>query len=220
MNNELMSRYKKFFDKISGWFLFEFIYTLEELNDIHKKFNIKGNILEIGVYQGKTFIPLSFLLGEEEQIVGIDCFEDQECNSSRSGLICAKSNTVTNLQKIYFWKYADFLSKFRLIKSDSTLLKPNMYLNFITNKLSYRIICIDGGHDEKTVEIDLNNAAELICKDGFIIIDDYKNYYKEFEDSPIHGIGVTQAVDKFLLKNKNFKIYKFIHNKLIIYKEY
>lgn len=216
----LIDRYKEAFDKIPGWFKFEFLYTLQELNEIHKKSNVKGNLLEIGVYLGKSFIPLSFLLEEEESIIGVDCFDDQIFNTSNSGLPCSKSGVVENLKKVYLLEYKNIALKFNLIRSDSKRLNPHIYLSFLNNKLPYRIIYIDGGHDKETCSIDLRNAANIICKDGFIIIDDYKNYYQEFKDRPIHGIGVTQAVDEFLLKNKNFKIYKYVYQKLIIFKEY
>jgi hypothetical protein len=216
----LIDRYKEAFDKIPGWFNFEFLYILQELNEIHKKSNVKGNLLEIGVYLGKSFIPLSFLLGEEESIIGVDCFDDQIFNTSNSGLPCSKSGVIENLKKVYLLEYKNIALKFNLIRSDSKILNPHIYLSFVNNKLPYRIIYIDGGHDKETCDIDLKNAANIICKDGFIIIDDYKNYYQEFKDSPIHGIGVTQAVDEFLLKNKNFKIYKYVYQKLIIFKEY
>ena len=220
MDYKLFNRYRLYFEDIPGWFNFEFIYTLQELNEIHKKYDIKGNLLEIGVYLGKSFIPLSFLLREEEQIIGVDCFEDQQLNTSKSGLPCSRSAVVKNLRKVYDSEYINIFLKFKLIKSDSNVLVPNSYLKFKSNKLLYRLIYIDGGHDEQTCKIDLNNAANISCKKAFIIIDDYGNNFKEFEDSPCHGEGVLKAVDEFLFFNKNFKIYKFTYGKLIICKEY
>jgi len=220
MDYKLLDRYRFCFEDIPGWYDFEFVYILQELNEIHKKYDIKGNLLEIGVYLGKSFIPLSFLLREEEQIIGVDCFEDQQFNTSKSGLPCSQYGVVNNLRKVYASEYINISLKFKLIKSDSKILNPHIYLSFLNNKLPYRIIYIDGGHDKETCDIDLKNAANIICKDGFIIIDDYGNYFKEFENSTCHGEGVLKVVDEFLFFNKNFKIYKFIYGKLIIRKEY
>ena len=222
MDYKLLDRYRFYFEDIPGWYDFEFVYILQELNEIHKKYDIKGNLLEIGVYLGKSFIPLSFLLRQEEQIIGVDCFEDQQFNTSKSGLPCSRYAVVNNLRKIYASEYLNIFLNFKLIKSDSRVLNAKNYINFTNNNLLYRIIYIDGGHDENTCSIDLNNSANILCKHGYIIIDDYKNFFKDkgFESEVSHGEGVGKAVDKFLLENKNFKIYKFTYRKLIIRKEY
>ena len=46
---------------------------------------ITGDILEIGVRDGKFFIGLSFFLGEDERALAIDLFEAQEFNIDGSG---------------------------------------------------------------------------------------------------------------------------------------
>ena len=77
INQKLIDKYKDNFKYIKGWLDVRFLEELFNLNEVHEQNNIKGNILEIGVYFGKTFIPLSFLLKDNEAIIGIDCFEDQ-----------------------------------------------------------------------------------------------------------------------------------------------
>ena len=216
INQKLIDKYKDNFKYIKGWLDVRFLEELFNLNEVHEQNNIKGNILEIGVYFGKTFIPLSFLLKENERIVGIDCFEDQKINTSQSGTTCSQKRVERNIQKIYLQEKKDL--NFKLIKSDSRILKPKDYFDFTDNELSYRIIHIDGGHDENTCSIDLNNSANILCKYGYIIIDDYQNYFKDNSSEAIHGEGVTKAVDKFLLQNKNFEITKKIYNKLIVIK--
>ena len=214
MNESLLKRYTLNFDKIDGCLDYCNIEDFRELNDIHQQNNIKGNILEIGVFFGKTLIPLSFLLKDNERIVGVDCFQDQKVNVSQSGSVCNEKRVELNIRKIYLDKTKHL--NFKLIKSDSRVLNPQDYINFTDNELLYRIIHIDGGHDENTCSIDLNNSANIICKNGYIIIDDYKNYTIHENVKIPFGVGVTKAVDKFLLQNKNFKIVKQSKNKLII----
>ena len=216
INQKLIDKYKDNFKYIKGWLDVRFLEELFNLNEVHEQNNIKGNILEIGVYFGKTFIPLSFLLKDNEIIIGIDCFEDQEINTSKSGIICSQRRVEHNIKKIYLNKIKDL--NFKLMKSDSRILKPKDYFDFTDNELSYRIIHIDGGHDENTCSIDLNNSANILCKNGYIIIDDYQNFTKDKNLDFYHGEGVTKAVDKFLLQNKNFEIAKKLNNKLIVIK--
>lgn len=216
MNESLLKRYILNFDKIDGYLDYCNIEDFRELNNIHQQNNIKGNILEIGVFFGKTFIPFSFLLKDNERIVGVDCFQDQKVNVSQSGIACNEKRVELNIRKIYLDKTKHL--NFKLIKSDSRVLNPQDYINFTDNELLYRIIHIDGGHDENTCSIDLNNSANIICKNGYIIIDDYENYTIHENVKIPFGVGVTKAVDKFLLQNKNFKIVKQSKNKLIIIK--
>jgi hypothetical protein len=216
MNESLLKRYILNFDIIYGWLDFSDIQEFKALNSIHQQNNIKGNLLEIGVYNGKTFILLSLFLKENERIVGVDCFQDQKVNISQSASICSQKRVERNIQKIYLQEKKHL--NFKLIKSDSRFLKPKDYLDFADNELSYRIIHIDGGHDENTCSIDLNNSANILCKNGYIIIDDYQNFNKDKNLDFYHGEGVTKAVDKFLLENKNFKIVKKLNNKLIVIK--
>ena len=61
-NQHLLDIYKNNYQYIAGWFDIKFLEELLKLNEIHEKKNIKGNLLEIGVYQSKSFIPLSFLV--------------------------------------------------------------------------------------------------------------------------------------------------------------
>ena len=127
----LLQRYSLNFNKIDGWFLLDFIKEMEILNDIHNNLNIQGNILEIGVFNGKSFIPFSFLLKENEQIIGIDCFQKQEFNTSYSGGFCSQKRTEYHIKKIYVDKFKDL--NYKLIKSDSKILTINNYNNFIKN---------------------------------------------------------------------------------------
>lgn len=213
----LEQRYSLNFNKIDGWFLFSFIKEMKILNDIHNNLNIQGNILEIGVYHGKSFIPFSFLLKKDEQIIGVDCFQKQEFNSGYSYL-CSKKRVELNIKKIYLDKFKDL--NYKLIQSNSKDLTHDDYINFIDNKLPYRIIYIDGGHDKNTCDIDLRNASKILCNKGFLIIDDYKNFFQDIKNIPPPGDGVTKSVDEFLLKNKNFKVIKHVYNKLIVQKYY
>ena len=131
MNESLLKRYILNFDRIYGWLDFSDIEDFKALNSIHQQNNTKGNLLEIGVYNGKTFILLSLLLKENERIVGIDCFEDQKINTSQSGTISSQKRVERNIQKIYLQEKKDL--NFKLIKSDSKILKLKLFVYHFLN---------------------------------------------------------------------------------------
>lgn len=207
INKNLFERYNKYLSQINGWLSIDFLDYLYEIEESHENNGIKGNILEIGVFLGKTFIPLSFLLKEEERIVGVDCFNNQEVNVSKSGFLCHERRVEHNIKQVYLHKVKEL--NFKLIKGDSRTLKPEDYLNFTDNKLPYRLIHIDGGHDYDTCTIDLNNSSKILCKYGYLLIDDY------YGDNPFSE-SIVLATNNFLLINKNFKIIKIQGNKLIL----
>jgi hypothetical protein len=203
-NQHLLDVYKNNYQYIAGWFDIKFLEELLKLNQIHEKKNIKGNLLEIGVYESKSFIPLSFLLKSNEQIIGIDLFSPiEDLNNG----ICLNSlnRAEMNLKKIYRQNIKDL--NYKLIKENSKNLKSNHYLGYVNNNLNYRIIYIDGNHSYDYVQNDLEQSKNIIIKDGYIICDDYG--LSEFPE-------VKKAVDDFLLENKNFKVNSFVYNKLVM----
>jgi hypothetical protein len=132
-NQHLLDVYKNNYQYIAGWFDIKFLEELLKLNQIHEKKNIKGNLLEIGVYESKSFIPLSFLLKSNEQIIGIDLFSPiEDLNNG----ICLNSlnRAEMNLKKIYRQNIKDL--NYKLIKENSKNLKSNHYLGYVNNNLN------------------------------------------------------------------------------------
>jgi hypothetical protein len=193
---------------INGWFDITFLDELFKLNELHEQKNINGNILEIGTYQAKTFIPLSFLLKDNEQIIGVDLFSSTH-DWDNGILLNSLNRAEKNLKKIYQEHIKNINYKF--IKANSKNIKSNDYINYLNNNLKYRIIHIDANHGYNYVEHDLEQVKNIIMQDGYIICDDYG--LSEFPD-------VEKATDNFLLQNKNFKINSQKANKLIIIRSF
>ena len=163
----------------------------------------KGNILEIGIHHGKSFIPMITLLRDEEIAVAVDVFEDQIFNYDRSGKGCSLK-FKKNIKKVY--DNDDIFDKIKIIKNDSTKMNSSEYLDY-TNGDKYRIISIDGCHTKRATLIDLRNAIKILSKDGIIILDDYFN-----KDWP----GVRFGIDTFMEKNNNYRLVYLNANKFII----
>lgn len=186
-------------DEIDGWFNYKIIVPILELINKEQE---NGNILEIGLFKGKSFIPLIFLLKNNEKAYGIDVFENQQFNYDNSG----EGNYdifISNIKKLF---NENIFNKIKIIKEDSTKLDKTHYLKY-SNNSKYRIISIDGCHTKDATLIDLKNAIDILTDDGIIIIDDYFN-----NDWP----GVKFGVDIYLSNDNSFRVIYIGANKLIL----
>lgn len=197
-------KYMQNYESIYGWLNPKFIEEFFILNNTHEEKNIEGNILEIGSYQNKTFIPLSFLLKNNEQIIGVDLFADF-LDHEKTIVMNSTRRANFNLKKIYGKNIKNL--NYKLIKANTKNIKSDDYLNYLDNNLKYRIIHIDACHLHEYVKNDLEQSKSIITKNGYIIVDDYDN-----QDYPFIKI----ATNNFLLENKNFITRKIIYNKIII----
>jgi hypothetical protein len=171
--------------KIPGWFNLddcEHFYLLLAYQSI---LGIKGDLLEIGSYHGRSASLMASCLQPKEIIVICDAFE-------------------ANIDGIYENKPTQ-----TILLSNIKQINPNLDDNKIIIKAClssnlqldqdnlFRFIHIDGGHSAEQVYLDLKLCSEHILSKGIIVIDDYNN--KQWP-------GVAVGTDKFMAENKNFSI--------------
>lgn len=154
--------------KIRGWWKDSLFELYEAINVVQKE-NITGNLCEIGIWYGRSLLPL-YNLADTEITVGVDIFnrnQKQEvlntvnqCFGSLDNLVIIEGN-----------------SGHSSIKDSIKKLDP------------FRIIYIDGGHSFEAASSDLCLAEETLTNGGLIIMDDYRN--------PNVGRTVTKAIQTF-----------------------
>jgi len=158
---------------------------------IQQKSNIDGNIVEIGVHHGKSFILLSILSNpESEKCVAIDLFEDlQSENIDQSG---------SGNRQIFMGNLRRFSPNYRNLETiTGNTLKIGA--DTILQKAGgpVRFFSVDGGHTPETTYNDMQLAYRSICEYGVIVVDDYFN-----EMWP----GVSEGVNSFC---SDFTVYPF-----------
>lgn len=154
-------QYIKYLDNIDGWCL---PLTLKAINFIGNAQDIFGDVLEIGIHHGKSFIPLAATIKENESAIAIDIFEDQHLNLDLSG--CGNKNIVES----NILKYIGINNNIKIIKADSTTLTKEKFCNPI------RLMSIDGGHTKDITYSDLKLANEICNNDDAIVfLDDFLN---------------------------------------------
>ncbi len=202
MKNDIFNKYLENFENIEGWFDMNMLKILQHIDKYQKEKGITGSIVEIGVHHGKSFIPLYLLKKKDEFALAIDCFENQKFNYDSSG----KGDCSIFMKNIKKYNINNNFEKLKIIKGDSTKLKPKAILKKIENQ-RIRIFSIDGCHESKATLKDLNNAKKTLTKGGIIMIDDYFNNCWP---------GVSEGVNKFLQKQDRIKPFFIGFNKILL----
>jgi hypothetical protein len=140
---------------------------------------ITGSIMEIGVFYGRSFALMAkFLDPSKEVAIACDLFDiDGITNDDSLQLRSFKS--LLKHERIHE-------SSVRIIKGDSSKLKPKELLNMAG---PIRFLSIDGSHEEHHVSGDAELALRILSGDGFIFFDDFFNHQYP---------GVTMAIMRIL----------------------
>jgi glycosyltransferase involved in cell wall biosynthesis len=141
-----------------------------------KRYQIKSYV-EIGVYKGKSFFPLSMIIANNGgKSYGIDPYEneaayeedidDEEKKKLVNKLIKNHNFDKTFRDVIRFSKKLKWSRSIHIIRTRSN----EATIHFQKGQIG--MLHIDGNHDTDNVLEDYYNYEELICDRGFIIFDD------------------------------------------------
>ncbi|MFA6527565.1 MAG: class I SAM-dependent methyltransferase [Candidatus Babeliales bacterium] len=192
LNLAMPSDAEKFYkeaDKVDGWFDKRLMFFYLLIDKFQEENGIVGNLGEIGVWQGKSFIPLLQLAKKHECALAVDCFEAYEFNRDNSGGVCNYQGFNNNVKK-----YCSNHDRLKIEKGDSAKLSPEVYLRKVENGKGFRMFSIDGCHEGDTTLIDMENAYKCLVDGGVIMMDDYFHFCWP---------GVSEGVNAFMNKNTN-----------------
>jgi hypothetical protein len=188
------------FHKVSGWVedgLREFLWHVGAFQIDHM---IRGNLAEIGVFEGRFFIALSHMARPGEACIAIDVFSEQDKNLDGAG--------AGSLEKLKF-NIAEFAPAgvlFEFVQADSLALTQNEKIEIGTQYGPFRLFSIDGCHTAEHTVNDLLSAQDWLATGGVIVIDDYYN---------MHWPGVHEGVGIFYNRYvPRIKPFLYTHNKL------
>ena len=143
-------------NSIEGWLYPHDVSIICAINAIQSRFGLLGDILELGVWKGKSLILLALLSQEEEQLVGVDMFPDSVFESAHQNLLSfvpEKSNQV------------------KLEKVDTAELTHSDLMDYFSKPL--RLAHIDAGHEYHEVIHSLVLVAPMMSTYGVLVLDDY-----------------------------------------------
>lgn len=132
--------------------------------DYQAQNGILGGCAEIGIHQGRSFIPLCLALRSDERALAIDLFGDQARNLDGSG-VGSRAAFHGNLARFGIDR-ANVVE----IEGSSEYVTPAQ----ITDAVGIvRYFSIDGGHWRGIVQNDLRLAEAVLAPAGVIGLDDY-----------------------------------------------
>lgn len=188
-----IQNYLDSFSKIHGWCE---PFTAEIMHYLAKEQQITGDILEIGIHHGKSFIPIASAVKKDEKAIAVDVFENQDLNIDKSGLgdrhIFEKNLTIFLPEQIV------------QIKTESSI---NLSKKDFDNNV--RLVSIDGGHTEEITFSDICLASSITNNDdALVFLDDIFNKCWP---------GVKRGFDRFIAEYPDdFAIIALIPNKLVL----
>lgn len=159
----------KGFTGIPGWMYHTDVVMFDHLLDAQLHAHIRGDILEIGCYQGKSAIVLGYGLRPNEHLVVNDLFEEQFKEVPAEGLGAYEGLTKRAFKENYgTWHQA----------------KPPTIYTCPSSKLSgrlaghvqdFRFIHIDAGHAHEAVATDIQTACNFASPMmPIVVLDDYR----------------------------------------------
>lgn len=175
------------YEDVRGWFE-----AGDNTKFILKKMKEEPNmgvkaVVEIGIFQGKSFICMLEELPPKVPIVALDLFDDlQIFNYDHAGLGNI-SAFQTNL-KSFFYEFPEKREQVVIKAADSTKLHKKDIMD-LTNNTKVSVFSIDGCHTVYCTLHDMRLAFSVLDDHGIIILDDYFN--KKWP-------GVSLAVGIFL----------------------
>jgi hypothetical protein len=184
---------------VNGWFSQTDVEVFTILLELQAKFGTKGDILEIGTFEGKSSILLGSFLDDKQRLHICDTFD-----IPTEGL-----NEIENLQSYPGLTQERFIRNYRKFHS----LGPIVYKCKSTDLGSksfgsqFRFIHIDGSHLYENVKFDISLSVELLSEPtGILVLDDYRAY---------HSFGVALAVWELISKG-NFVPVILTQNKIYL----
>ncbi len=165
-------------DSIQGWFYPEDVLVFQEINAFHGRDSVKGDLLEIGVYHGKSAILMGYFTRDDERLVVCDLFQSpapiRENQAEKQFWYSELTKTIFETNYLRF--HPELPS---IVSCPSTKL-----IQIGRLKRNFRFVHIDGSHLYSIVRQDLHTAKRLLLRKGIVAIDDYRS---------VHTPGVAAA---------------------------
>ncbi|MFB9466202.1 class I SAM-dependent methyltransferase, partial [Streptomyces cinereospinus] len=169
-------------DDVPGWFpvldqvLFDWLLARQEAA------GVRGDLLEVGVYMGKSAIFLGRRLQEGERYTVCDLFEgDAPDDANRAESTKSYSALTRQVFEANYLSFHDALP--RVVQGPSSLVPGEVEPG------TCRFVHIDGSHLYEHVYDDIGAARDVLLPDGIVVLDDFRS-----EHTPGVSVAAWEAV--------------------------
>jgi cephalosporin hydroxylase len=165
---------------LPGWFTIDDCGHFALVLELQAALGVRGDLLEIGVYHGRSACVLAHHLGDREQLVLCDPFD--ACGGA----------------------YPEQSSPDRVRAALAPLLRGDLEVHHcrtadlrLAPERRFRFIHVDGDHTRAGALADLRLCARHLAPGGVMAVDDY--HHRDFPE-------VTPAVDAFLAEAPELRV--------------
>ncbi len=184
-DKKVKSAKNRLLSDVPGWLNFVDQMVMKWILEFQSSTSVKGDLIELGVYQGKSAIHIGQFINPGERFIVCDLFDD--ARSEQSIREDARHAYRTLTQQIFEENYLDFHSDLPLIVQGlSSTIEEHVEAN------SCRFIHIDASHAYEHVSADAAASQRLLREQGVAVFDDYRTE---------HTIGTAAAVWESVINN-------------------
>lgn len=186
-------------EDIEGWLSATTAMAMMEVILWQEANDVRGDLAEIGIHHGKSFMVLAAVARASETVHAVDVFERQDLNIDRSG--CGNREIfIANVERFFPGVHLS------LIPESSADLRGREE-EFNLTRL--RFLSIDGGHTRDLTLNDLQIADKCLVGAGACCLDDVLSS---------HWTGVVSGLFEFLHKDTrpNLVPFAYLPNKLFL----
>lgn len=180
MTDAAWNLYAEEVDNVDGWFFEADVKLFSKLLASQTAEDIRGDMLEIGTYQGKSAILMGYGLRDDEELVICDLFDAVMDHADMSAMPRQHYSGLEQQQ---------FLANWDRFHARRPTLEVCESSELDLGERALRFAHIDGCHSYRCVANDIALAVSHTAKRGVIAIDDYRGV-----ETPGVAAAVWQAV--------------------------
>ncbi|MGW4390975.1 class I SAM-dependent methyltransferase [Streptomyces sp. NPDC004685] len=156
-------------DEVEGWFFPADQFVFDWLLTHQHARGIRGDLLELGVYKGKSAILMGYHVMADEQFTVCDLFDSDD----------APDDPTADEMRVYYSTLtrqvfeANYLRFHRRLPT--VIQSPSSAITDYVPDRSCRFVHIDASHLYHHVRADIAAARQLLAKDGVVSLDDFRS---------------------------------------------
>lgn len=156
-------------DEVEGWFFAADVFLFDWLLAHQRAQGIAGDLLELGVYKGKSAILIGFHAADGQRFTVCDLFDAGEApDDSTATEMRVYYPTLT--RQVFEANYLRFHRRLPTV-----IQSPSSAITAHVPERSCRFVHIDASHLYHHVRADIAAARQLLTEDGIVCLDDYRS---------------------------------------------
>jgi len=182
---------------VTGWFEPDSAEVVATVLRHQLATDVRGDVAEIGVHHGKSFLLLANGVRPDERAVALDVFEDQARNVDDSG----RGDRDVLERNVAQWAAESDVVVVQASSTDVAVADAASTFGRV------RLFSVDGGHTSEITLHDLRLAEAVLVDGGVVVLDDVLN---------AHWLGVLTGLTHYLAGDHGLVPFALSPNKVYL----